>query len=377
MIDYKNHVPYWNARYVSFSEIQEANPKQLGFYKVFKKHFLNSKYIDIKGNDTYAFVLFYDLIENHNLETKELTNLLQNLVKYYPKTKSWVEPVIIEKIENSDDFEKAWDIILQYGYTSVPKIIEYENKLNRELLNGELIVKLGGYSHLTTFGQKNIDKIKPFADKQLEKYKIEKGTKFFDIFLKDGKPIYEYNSPYFEEFFLSKAEYEHYKAIDDNQGKSGHVNLFPHVVANSIYNQCRFILKKAEDLYREKIGMPKVGEGWISETELFYKISNYFENEEVVHHASPKWLNRQHLDIYFPKLNIGIEYQGAQHYEPVGFFGGQEAFVKTVERDMKKKKLCEKHNCTLIYAKEGYVLNEIVKKIENRKRCTTHLHRLG
>ncbi|GAK75671.1 hypothetical protein JCM19296_1263 [Nonlabens ulvanivorans] len=59
------------------------------------------------------------------------------------------------------------------------------------------------------------------------------------------------------------------------------------------------ILKQAEDLYREEIGMPKVGEGWISETELFYKISDYFKEDEVVHHASPKWLGRQHLDIYF------------------------------------------------------------------------------
>jgi hypothetical protein len=166
---------------------------------------------------------------------------------------------------------------------------------------------------------------------------------------------------------LSKAEYEHYKAIDDYQAESGYINSFPHVVEKSIFNQCRLILKQAEDLYRETIGMPKVGEGWISETELFYKISDYFKNEEVVHHASPKWLGRQHLDIYLPKLNIGIEYQGAQHYEPIEFFGGQEAFEKTVERDKRKKQLCKKNNCLLICADKGYDLNEIIAKIESRK----------
>ena len=110
--------------------------------------------------------------------------------------------------------------------------------------------------------------------------------------------------------------------------------------------------------------MPKIGEGWISETELFYKISEYFKEYEVIHHASPDWIGRQHLDIYLPSLNLGIEYQGAQHYEPIEFFGGEEAFKKSVERDKRKKKLCVKNNCVLIYAKKGYDLNEITTTIK-------------
>jgi len=392
--NYNNPVPHWNHKYIySFREIGEANSEQLAFYRVYKNHFLNEKYIDIKGNDNYSFILFYDLLENHNSDTKELQSHLKKLAKYYPKTKMYGESAIIEKLENSGNFEKVWELILQKEYINVQKIIEYENKLNRELLNGELIVKLGGFSHLTEFGQKNINEIKPFANKQLENYKLDKGTEFFKLFVKNGKPITttktviiekkksffgflkkpitetisEYNSSYYEDFFLSKAEYEHYKTIDDYQAESGYINSFPHVVEKSIFNQCRLILKQAEDLYRETIGMPKVGEGWISETELFYKISDYFKDEEVVHHASPKWLGRQHLDIYLPKLKIGIEYQGAQHYEPIEFFGGQEAFEKTVERDKRKKELCEKHNCMLIYADKGYDLNEIIVKIESRK----------
>lgn len=346
------------------------------------------------------------MLENHHSDTNELQNHLKKLAKYYPKTKIYGESAIIEKLEKSGNYEKAWDLISQKDYINVQKIIEYENKLNRELLNGDLIVKLGGFSHLTEFGQKNINEIKPFANQQLEKYKQEKGTKFFNLFVKDGKPITtiktveivnkksffgflkkpitktitEYNSAYYEDFFLSKAEYEHYKVIDDYQAESGYKSLFPHVVEKSIFNQCRLILKKAEDLYRETIGMPKVGEGWISETELFYKISDFFKDDEVIHHASPKWLGRQHLDIYFPKLNIGIEYQGAQHYEPIEFFGGQEAFEKTLERDKRKKQLCEKHKCHLIYVDKGYEITEIIREIENIKTaynigacCTTQI----
>ena len=396
-IGYSNYdklIPHWRHRHIySFREITEANSEQLAFYHIYKSFFLDGRYIDLKGNDNYSFILLYDLLENPNSDFNQLQNQLKKLSKYYPKTKIYGECLIVEKLESSKNFEKAWELISQKEYINVQKIIEYENKLNRELLNGELVIKLGGYSHLTEFGQKNINEIKPFVDIQLERYKLEKETKFFDLFVQNGKPItteipikiekektlfgilkkfeiktiQEYKSSYYEDYFLSKAEYEHYKAIDDFQAESGYENSLPHVVEKAILNQCRLILKQSEDLYRETLGMPKVGEGWISETELFYKISEYFKNDEVIHHASPKWLGRQHLDIYFPKLNIGIEYQGAQHYEPIEFFGGQEAFEKTIERDKRKKQLCEKNKCDLIYVDKGYEITEIITHIEKIK----------
>lgn len=321
-----------------------------------------------------------------------------NLARYYPKTKMYVEDTIIKELEKAGNYEDAWNLLSQKDYINIKKIIEYENQLKRELLNGELIVKISGYSHLSIFGQRNIKEIKPFTDKRLEMYKTEKGVRFFDLFVQNGLPIktpktvalerkksffiffkkqsyetvYEYNPAYYEDFFLSQDEYVFYKKIDDSQREPGHIKDYsfclPHVVEKSIINQCRLILKQAEDLYRESIGMPKIGEGWISETELFYKISNHFKDDEVIQHASPKWLAKQHLDIYFPQCNIGIEYQGIQHYKPIDFFGGQEAFEKTVERDIRKMNLCKKHNCYLIYVKEGYDFHELSIKIEETMR---------
>lgn len=392
--DYNEPIPHWNHKYIySYIEIREASAEQVKFYKTYKEHFLNEKYIDVKGNDNYTFILFYDLLENHNSNTKELQNHLDNLATYYPKTKSYGQSAVIKQLESANNYEKSWKLVNQKEYISIDTILEYEEKLNRELLNGELIVKLGGYSHLTEFGQNNINDIKPFSDNQLFLYKQRKGSKFFDLFFNDGEPIKigkvvdvqpkksffsfikkqppeivsEYKAEYYKDFFLSNAEYEHYKAIDDYQAQSGYINSMPHVVEKSIFNQCRLILELAEDAFREEIGMPKVGEGWISETELFYRISDYFKEDEVIHHASPKWLGRQHLDIYLPKLNIAIEYQGAQHYEPIEFFGGQEAFERTVERDKRKKQICEKHKCLLIYADKGYDLEEIIKTIKGVK----------
>jgi hypothetical protein len=62
-------------------------------------------------------------------------------------------------------------------------------------------------------------------------------------------------------------------------------------------------------------------------------------------------LNRIHmrLDFFIPNINIAIECQGIQHYEPIKRFGGEKGFIKTVERDLKKAKLCEENGIKLIY----------------------------
>lgn len=53
-------------------------------------------------------------------------------------------------------------------------------------------------------------------------------------------------------------------------------------------------------------------------------------------------------DFYLPELNILVEYDGQQHFEPVGHFGGYEHFQKTIERDRRKTDLAKKRGITLI-----------------------------
>ncbi|MCK4798738.1 MAG: hypothetical protein KAT05_15280, partial [Spirochaetes bacterium] len=125
------------------------------------------------------------------------------------------------------------------------------------------------------------------------------------------------------------------------------------------------LLRKAENIIWHRGGLPKIGEGWISETRLYYDIKNKLNNLKVIHHAYLKFLGRQHIDIYIPKLKIGIEYQGLQHDKPIEFFGGQKAFEQTKERDKKKYELCKKNNVKIIYVKEGYDINKIMKNILN------------
>ena len=61
------------------------------------------------------------------------------------------------------------------------------------------------------------------------------------------------------------------------------------------------------------------------------------------------WLGKQSLDFYLPDYNVAIECQGEQHFFPVERFGGDEMFKKILERDKRKKSLCEKYRVKLLY----------------------------
>ena len=115
---------------------------------------------------------------------------------------------------------------------------------------------------------------------------------------------------------------------------------FPYSISMIIKGFLTDLIRKSENILRERYNVPLVGQGWISETVLYNELKEFFSNDIVQQHSSPFWLGRQHLDIYFPKYNIGVEYQGRQHDEPIDFFGGQAAFEKTQERDERKRLLC-------------------------------------
>ena len=127
----------------------------------------------------------------------------------------------------------------------------------------------------------------------------------------------------------------------------------------------KFLSKEAENKARGIVGVPKIGEGWISETALFRKLEAEFSNTKVVQHGRPTWLGRQHFDIWFPNWKIAVEYHGRQHFEPVEFFGGKEVFHETVERDKRKAKLAKRHGVKLLIVTEADNHDDIVQEINN------------
>ncbi len=125
------------------------------------------------------------------------------------------------------------------------------------------------------------------------------------------------------------------------------------------------------NMVRELLKLPRLGEGWISETKLYYQIKNHFKELVVLQHLKPKWLGRQHFDIYFPFLNIAIEYQGRQHFESIEYFGGEENFKKNQERDNRKRKLSIENGCELIYVENGYDFSELIDEIKRSENYKT------
>ena len=47
------------------------------------------------------------------------------------------------------------------------------------------------------------------------------------------------------------------------------------------------------------------------------------------------------FDIYLPKYNVAIEYDGEQHFYPCDLFGGDIGFARTKERDRIKDDYCK------------------------------------
>ena len=75
-------------------------------------------------------------------------------------------------------------------------------------------------------------------------------------------------------------------------------------------------------------------------------MKSIFSDAVYQYHAD--WLGSQSLDIYIPSLRTGIEYQGKQHFNPISYFGGNEGFEVTKNRDLYKREKCKKYGVKLI-----------------------------
>ena len=119
-----------------------------------------------------------------------------------------------------------------------------------------------------------------------------------------------------------------------------------------------------------------------SQVKLYEQLKETFLNEEILFEVNKEtipWLERQRLDIYFPKYNIAIEYNGIQHYIPVEYFGGKIKFEQQQNYDELKRQKCKENNCYLFevkynYTKDDYnnLINNIQNIIEKMNKVTKH-----
>ena len=102
---------------------------------------------------------------------------------------------------------------------------------------------------------------------------------------------------------------------------------------------------------------------WITEEYTYNLTKKIFKEYDVIYQHRPFFLKssvggQMSYDIFISKLNIAIEYQGKQHFEPIDFFGGQEGFEKLKIRDAEKLKLSKSNGIKLIYINYWEDVNE-------------------
>lgn len=118
-----------------------------------------------------------------------------------------------------------------------------------------------------------------------------------------------------------------------------------------------------ENLVREQIGYPKIGDAWVSETMLYHIIEEIYPNTEIIRHNRPDWLEGLELDIYIPNKKLAFEYQGLQHFQAVEHWGGKEKLEIQKEHDSRKKRICEERGVHLICINYGEELtNDYIRK---------------
>jgi hypothetical protein len=353
------------------------------------------KLIYVKGN------LFLPKRLENTIEIKYLK--VEGKIKYWNDDKQWFRPtkektLEIEKIKEeynnhhlyykNGNYEKAWEIYKQYNQkvlnrgVNIIDIYFYEKLINKPLLEPIDIISSTGTTILNSHTIKNLEAYLSHLSNRVNSIYNEHGSYFNYFFGKSKVDFNKINSSFLiskkAELIFNEETFESYKSnfysetefnFRRNQLKQhfkikyvskDHFNCF---VESALIERLKHIVREEEDNFRLSLGLPKIGEGWISETELYQKIKNHYQEYTVIHHGKPKWLGRQHFDIWIPELKIAIEYQGLQHDTAVEYFGGEISFEANKKRDEVKKQLCIKNKCLLIEVRPNYDFEEIINQI--------------
>jgi hypothetical protein len=353
----------------------EFNYTQKRFYLKFKNKFFDGIYLDVCENGNYIFALIFEILES-KIELNKKIRFLNVIEELYPISESFIhnkkQDILNEQGRHFDAWILVKNKIIKEKFSSSSTIfwiITYEQKLKHSLLDIEMFKRIGAESKLTKIGQKNIDDLDPYLTNFIDHiYSNNKKSFFEDYYLYEsnfnpkGESVHSletFEVDYYRVFFETDSEFELFKDMfNDFHNKSTVIN------GMIITEHFAKYMRKAENLFRENNGLPKIGEGWINETYLYKLIKDKYRALNILQHAKPVWLGNQHLDIWIRDYNIAIEYQGKQHDEPVDFFGGKEAFIKNKERDRRKRVLCKKNSCNLIEVRPGYDENDLFLKID-------------
>lgn len=339
------------------------NTEQSTFYKSVEKSLMKGEFIEIEGNISYVFVFLYKLLSKWNkFGFETLSEYLIYLSEIYSHEKKlseyclfWAYDCLLGLKKYETYLEKT-EPKLSYGTaTHISNLrLNIQRKIGKEADPIDILLMAGGRKS-------------KFIIKNEAIYK-DKCRDVFGKFPKENENWFLILENWIKENKLNSHLLFSGAMIPKNPELDFQTQAF--YSAYDKLDQIKNLSKDAENLARKEMGLPLIGEGWISETDLFRKLETEFSKTKVIQHGKPDWLGRQHFDIWFPHWKIAVEYHGKQHFEPVEFFGGSANFEKTVERDKRKLEISKKNNVKLIIVTENYDLLELIteiKKHSNRK----------
>ncbi|RTY93876.1 hypothetical protein [Flavobacterium sp. GT3R68] len=388
-VDYNKSIPSYFELDSKGNITSKKSEEGKKFYDFFKNAFLKGEPIVMENqgfwlhNDKYLKQLFKDLEKEYyfHKDLEFFTSQYQIIKKFYKNLfRSHLHDIFVDFLISIEHFEEAWnewnvlnfemwENDVTYGPNHISILMDFEKRLKRKIVDGKQIFHMAKKDNqLTEFGKKNRNEVFKILSIILSE---STGQSFFEQFYKKfnyTKNLETFPFDYYKKFFEHNKKFlSIYNWYDINKiggAKLKNGNCSKAFIYEAISSEASRLLREGENEYRKIIGAKLIGEGWISETELYYKIKTYFNDLEIIHHGRPEWLGRQHFDVWIPKLNIAIEYQGKQHDIAVEYFGGEIAFANNLIRDEQKKKKCELNNCTLIEVRPGYNLEEILEKIK-------------
>lgn len=128
----------------------------------------------------------------------------------------------------------------------------------------------------------------------------------------------------------------------------------------------RILADKRSQIYSKLVKNGDAPTRWGSETRLFKLVSKTYKDAIFQYHS--EFLGLQSYDIFIPSIKVAIEYQGKQHYEPIDFFGGENAFKNRIKLDKKKKEISKNNGITLI----GWKYNEPISNLNLEEKLKKH-----
>lgn len=332
-----------------FATVDSMNKEQREFYKSWLNAWRKGTPISVDGQISYLFCYMYQVLNwkpqpaiTELRRIKEVYSYEKDTVKYY--CDRWASDfyVVLKDYQSAlDTFPEI--VISSRSSVSTDALLSLKVEVGKPIAGRDLMTLNG--PKVTAWGKKHLFEIANYLDVSVRAYEKHENINLLQCWAKDS-----HQYPYF---------------IFTGSFKSTESKLRTYSFSNSVLAMAfvSYLTKEGENTVREEKGIPKIGEGWIGETNLYYELRTALQGMDVIHHARPKWLSRQHLDILIPDKQVAVEYQGSQHDQPVDWFGGEQAFKTTKRRDAKKLRLCKKNGVRLIYVRTDYKLEDVIRTI--------------